>query len=311
MALPEMRLFQAAIALAEELNYSRAAVRLNLSQPALSKQIDLLEATLGLKLFERSHHRVSVTDAGQRFVAQARESVHYAERALYEASSALHGVEETLNIGRSCHTDPFLISVLTSIRLPLFPRLNVKLHSNSSPHLASAVRHGELDAAIVTSIPDDPKLSLLALEDHPFYIAFSADDALADLPALRLKELRHRNWVLIGKHFHPHIHGNICREAERQAVFASDIHEVATAEEAAERIRNKNAFAFWNRTGAWLIASDDIAMRPLEEPQLRLTTKLAVRADNSSRLVKEFVKAVGRKLGGFKSPVQGNLLLTS
>jgi DNA-binding transcriptional LysR family regulator len=75
MALPEIRLLQAAIALAEDLNFSRAAERLHLTQPALSKQIFELEAQLGFQLFERNHQIVDLTAAGRAFVEEAREAV--------------------------------------------------------------------------------------------------------------------------------------------------------------------------------------------------------------------------------------------
>jgi DNA-binding MarR family transcriptional regulator len=75
MVLSEIRLMQAAIALAEELNFSRAAERLNLTQPALSKQIIELEGMLGFRLFERNHQNVELTDAGRAFVEEARDAV--------------------------------------------------------------------------------------------------------------------------------------------------------------------------------------------------------------------------------------------
>jgi DNA-binding MarR family transcriptional regulator len=82
MLLPEIRLLQAAITLAEELNFSRAAERLHISQPTLSKQIVELESQLGFRLFERNHQIVDLTDAGRAFVEEAREAVLHVERYL-------------------------------------------------------------------------------------------------------------------------------------------------------------------------------------------------------------------------------------
>ena len=136
MAIPEIRLLQAAIALAEDLNFSRAAERLHIGQSTLSKQIFELEGQLGFRLFERNHQRVDLTDAGRVFVEEAREAVLRAERAVLAAKATFRGADEILNIGKSPHGDPYLVSTLLSIHLPLFPGLRVKLWSDYSNELA-------------------------------------------------------------------------------------------------------------------------------------------------------------------------------
>jgi DNA-binding transcriptional LysR family regulator len=148
MALPEMRLLQAAIAVAEMLNFSRAADRLRVTQPALSKQICELESQLGFRLFERNHQFVELTDAGRAFVQEAREAIVHAERAVVLAKAAFNGAEEVLSIGKSSHTDPFLITTLLSIRLPLFPGMRISLASNFSNELAHQVQGAQARAVV-------------------------------------------------------------------------------------------------------------------------------------------------------------------
>jgi DNA-binding transcriptional LysR family regulator len=142
MALPEIRLMQAAIGLAEELSFSRASERLHISQPTLSKQIIELEGLLGFRLFERNHQNVELTDAGRAFVEEARDAVLHAERAVMSAKAIFNGADEILNIGKSRYIDPFLISTVLSVRLPLFPGMKTKLWSNYSHELAPSSRRG-------------------------------------------------------------------------------------------------------------------------------------------------------------------------
>ena len=85
MVLPELRLVQAAILLAEELNFSRAALRLGIHQSALSRHIAELEGLLDVLLFERDHRKVELTAAGRKFVAEVRPAVVLVERAMVSA----------------------------------------------------------------------------------------------------------------------------------------------------------------------------------------------------------------------------------
>ena len=89
MALPEIRLLQAAIAVARELNFSRAAESLHIGQSTLSKQIYELESQLGFKLFERNHQTVDLTDAGRAFVEEAREALLHTETSSNRSKSCL------------------------------------------------------------------------------------------------------------------------------------------------------------------------------------------------------------------------------
>jgi hypothetical protein len=84
---------------------------------------------------------------------------------------------------------------------------------------------------------------------------------------------------------------------------------VTSAEEASELILAHKGVGFLSRGDAWRIARDGVTMRPLAEERLRLVTKLATRADNKSRLVSEFVRAVGRKLASTRPAQQARLPL--
>ena len=136
--LLDMRLRTVEVAVAEELHFSRAADRLNMSQSTLSKQILKLENELGFRLFEHNHQAAELTDAGRVFIAEAREVVAHAERAVLSARAIADGPVEVLNIGKSSYTDPLFVSTLLSIHLPLFPDMKIKLWSNYSKRFSAA-----------------------------------------------------------------------------------------------------------------------------------------------------------------------------
>src|ERR1700679_2526120 len=96
MELRHLRYF---VAVAEELNFRRAAERLHLSQPALSAQIRALEEELTVRLLERSTRSVKLTYPGRVFLEEARQTLAAASRAQEGARTAQHGLSGTLRIG--------------------------------------------------------------------------------------------------------------------------------------------------------------------------------------------------------------------
>lgn len=311
MVLPEIRLVQSCIVLAEELNFSRAAARLGIDQSALTKRIFDLEQQLDVRLFVRNHQTVELTEAGAKFVEHARKGISHLEDAVSGARAVVRGAEEVLNVGRSAYTDPWLASVIRSIHLPLYPGMRIAWWSKVSPELANDLIAGTLDMALTTGVPEMPNLSYLKLAEHPFYIAMSRDDLLAARQHVQFADMQNRAWVLFSRHVSPYLYDAILNEVARAGVRSSELHHVTCAEEAVPLIVEHGGLAFLTRTGAWRIARDGITMRPLAEDSVKLVTNLAVRADTKSRLVKDFVKATARKLESLRRPAQARLPLSA
>ncbi|MGH9692111.1 MAG: LysR family transcriptional regulator [Candidatus Acidiferrales bacterium] len=309
MVLPEMRLVQSAIVLAEELNFSRAAERLGVHQSALSRYIAELEGLLEVLLFERDHRKVELTAAGRKFVADVRPAIELIERAMVSARAASDGAGEVLNIGRSAYTDPWLAAVVRSVHLPLYPGLRINWSSRYSHEVAHEVSVGTLDLGITTGVPEAPTLTFLRLAEHPLYIAMSRRDPLAANRELRLADAHNRTWILLAKQASPYMYDSIRHTAAKAEVSPFELHHVMGAEEAVPLILESNGLAFLTRAGAWRIARDGITMRPLAEENLKLVTNLAVRADSKSRLVRDFVKATAQKMESLRKPAQTRLPL--
>jgi DNA-binding transcriptional LysR family regulator len=107
-----VRQLHALVLLAEEMNFTRAANRLNVSQPALSKLVTELEEQYGLHLFNREKGRlIELTDAGQIFIEEARAALSHAERAIQLARAAQEGIERILMVGHSPHCDQAWIAL--------------------------------------------------------------------------------------------------------------------------------------------------------------------------------------------------------
>jgi DNA-binding transcriptional LysR family regulator len=311
MAIPEMRLLQAAIALAEDLNFSRAAERLHIGQSTLSKQILELEGQLGFRLFERNHQRVDLTDAGRVFVEEARLSILHGERAFQAARAVMQNADVVLKIGKSPYTDPFLTSTLISIQLPLFPQLRIELSSQYSCELVREVLARTLDLAIANEPPASPLLTTVKVAESPFYMAMSKGDKLARQPAVTLDEMADRRWVIFERRLHPPLYDSVMHLAEAKKIAPAKIQHITAPEEAFQFVADGSSIAFLVKAGALLMARNGLTVRPLVEEALSLKTYLASRADNKSRVASEFVRAYMRKVSDMKKHKQLPLPITT
>lgn len=299
MALPEMRLLETVVVLAEELHFSRTSERLHLDQSTVSKRIDELEDQLGYLLFKRNHKTVELTEGGRQFVEEARVALLHVERAVQGGRAASQDAEVVLNIGRSPYTDPFLVTTLLSIRLPLFPQLRIELSQQFSCDLVREVLAGGLDLAIATEPPDSRRLTMVKVAEGPFYIAMSEEDALARSRALTLDMLAGRHWVLFERRMHPPVYDAVMQLAQLRKVLPAHVQHIVVPEDSYPFIADGKGVAFVVKSGAIRIARDGITVRPLVEDSLMLRTYLASRAEEKSKVVSELVRAFVRKLGAF------------
>jgi DNA-binding transcriptional LysR family regulator len=296
MVRREIKLLESAIAVAEELNFSRAARKVRLSQPTVTRNISIIEGDLGTELFERNRKRVILTDAGRAFVEEARISILHRRRAFEVARAVAQNAESVLNIGKSPYADPFLMSILLAVRLPLYPQLKVELSSQFSFDLAHEVLAGELDLAIATEPPESRQLTAIKIDESPFYIAMSKKDILAGESSVTLDSLAGRMWVMPEHWTHPLVDNAIMKLAEAHKVRPAKVQHIVLPEEAFPYIVDGAAVAFVVKSGALHIAHNGVTVRPLDEKALVLKTCLVSQAENRSKVLSELVRGFMRKL---------------
>lgn len=309
MARNETKHMESVIAVSEELNFTRAAEKTNMSQPMITRNVAEVEAKLGFLLFERDHKRVVMNDACRAYVEKARIALLYGERAFEAARAVKQNAENTLYVGRSPYTDPFLTSVLLSLHLPLYPVLKVELSSQYSCDLAHELLAGVLDLAIATEPPESPLLTKVKVAEAPFYIAMSEEDKLAEQPFLTLDAMAERRWILFDRRLHPPVYDSILQVAEERKIAPAGIQHITSPEEAYPFVVDGSSVAFVVKAGALRIAYDGVTVRPLVEHEFSLKTYLTSRADNESKTLSELVRAFMRKISVFTKAYQPPLLM--
>ena len=307
----DFRLLQAAITVAEELNMSRAAERLGITQPALTKRIHDLEQRLGVVLFERTNRGVELTDHCRAFVEDARLALIHLARAVQRVKASAESAENVLHIGRSPYIDPFIIITLASLHLALYPKLRIELSGNFSAELSRQVLAKELDMALIAKSTESPLLSYLRIETSPFFVLFRESDIdLARREFVTLADLNRRPWALFGSHVHAYLHDQILLKSKERSISSSNVRSIQTAEEAAQLVGRFGGIAFLTQTGAWRSMEQGLTIRPLIDDTLQVETVLITRADDESRLLSEFVRSAMKRLGK-SSPAQRPLALVT
>ena len=145
MELRHLRYF---IAVAEELNFSRAAERLNVSQPPLSRQIRDLESELNVKLFERNHQEVKLTAVGRALLTRARELMREAEFMRTHAHEIGNKLYEELQLGYAPAPAAASIAGILSRYHEMAPGGSVTLHDLSLSEILTGIKANRLHAGL-------------------------------------------------------------------------------------------------------------------------------------------------------------------
>lgn len=176
MELRHLRYF---VAVAEERHFGRAAERLKIAQPPLSRQIQLLEDELSVRLFDRSRRKVELTAAGATLLEHARRVFDSVELAARETQRAGRGERGRIAIGYpSSLAYSGLAEVLRTFRSK-YPDVAITLDGLAPQAQIDALKEGRLDVGFVRAPFDEPGLESLPIRREPLVIALPADHSLA------------------------------------------------------------------------------------------------------------------------------------
>jgi DNA-binding transcriptional LysR family regulator len=178
----EARHLRSFLAIAEEGNVTRAAARLNVSQPALSRTLGQLEQRLGVRLVDRSTHHLSLTDAGRRFQPAAAEAIRTFDQAL---ASVVSGVPP-LRLGHTWASSAHTVTIVRAWNAA-HPDWPVQLRR--SDERTGGLAHGEVDIALIRGPVIDPTLQTSLIDEEQRVAAIPAGHRLASAVELTLAEL--------------------------------------------------------------------------------------------------------------------------
>jgi DNA-binding transcriptional LysR family regulator len=285
----ELRHLRSFVVVAEELHFGRAAARLFVVQPALSKQIAALERELDVVLLERDRHGVALTTAGRALLDDARRVLAQADAAVERAQAAGRGTTGTLRIG---FIAPVLYDLLPGLLRPFrarYPDVRLVLEEMHNREAVHGVLGGRAQVAFVRlPVPPEPDLRVRPVRSEGLAVAVPAGSPLADGDApLRLADLADQDLVLIGRAQEPELHESYLALCAAQGFTPRVAHEVDRTHVAVGLVACGLGVALVPRS-ALRVAHPDVAYRPLDDPTARLTVGVAWR-DEEDPVVANFL----------------------
>jgi len=147
----ELRQLQYFLAVAEELNFGRAAARLQIAQPPLSRQIRQLEQELGVELFRRTKRRVELTEAGRLFLEEARQILSQVEQGVRVAQRASRGEIGRLVVGFEGSSTYDVIPVSLKVYRERFPEVDLVVYAMTTEEQIQALLENRIGIGFVVS----------------------------------------------------------------------------------------------------------------------------------------------------------------
>ncbi|WP_208896552.1 LysR family transcriptional regulator [Klebsiella grimontii] len=226
----ELRHLRYFIAVAEELHFGHAAARLNISQPPLSQQIQILEQQIGARLFARTNRSVSLTEAGRQFLADSRQILSQVDDAAARAARLHHGETGDLRIGFTSSA-PFIKAVsdtLSTFRRR-YPDVHIQTRETNTREQIVPLNEGALDLGLMRNTQLPETLVWERVLREPLLAMVPRDHPLASQPRVSLRELAREPFVFFDPHVGTGLYDDILGLLRRYDLTPTIAQEVGEA----------------------------------------------------------------------------------
>src|SRR5271154_5133101 len=292
----ELRHFRYFVAVAEEENVSRAALKLHVSQPGISRQIQDLEDEIGFQLFERSAKSLKLTDAGKVFLAEAKSVLQRADDAVRKAKAVAENAVGELHVGYAPSLTVQILPPMLRAFQGEFPRVRVSLHDLSSEEMLEQLGTRKLQVALTVRPPAKMLrgLSFVELARYAMVVAVAPNHPLAKLKSITLQQVAPEPLIGLNRKDYPEAY------IETKRLFAAvglkpnfaEEHEGGTGIIAA--VEAGRGIALVPSSLACIVGTR-VKLLPLKPALPPIVVGAVWRKKNDSELVKKFIAAASAK----------------
>lgn len=289
----ELRRLRYFVAAAEEEHFHRGAARLNIAQPALSRQVRELEAEIGIVLFERQGGRARLTEAGRAFLEDARDLLHQAEQARERASRIAAGRIGIARIG-------FSAVAMENRLVPLAMRefqmghadVRLELIRMASLKQIEALRNGQIEAAFGFSRPDNSMdFDHVSIATDQIVLAVPKAHRLARRRNVRLVDLKSEKFVWVRHGYHVFWHEQVVRACAAVGLVPNIVLELDDESALGNLVEAGMGIAFcYASRQEW--SSDKLAFVRIADLSLSYRLELVWLKTNKSQLLSDLVATV-------------------
>ena len=289
MELRHLRYF---IAVAEALSFTKAAAKLRLAQPSLTRQVRNLEDEIGVRLLDRSNNRVALTEEGRLFLFDSNKLLAMCAETVAAVQRMNRGESSHLNIGYVANIHYGLLPATLGAFRKLYPRVALNLFDMTGAEQFAAIEGHKIDLGFIGLRPALSGHDLLSecVAHDTILVALAAHHPLAKKAKLRLADLAAQFFIGMSAKTHPGAREWLLDTCE-SAGFAGKILQEADAEPTAIRFVADGlgvAFIPEQITG---LPHEGVVFRPLSPP-LRRESTIAWRAGNPSKPLQDYIQIV-------------------
>jgi len=289
MELRHLRYF---VAVAEELSFTKAALKLHLAQPSLTRQVRNLEDEIGVRLLERSHNHVTLTEQGRRFLFDSQKLLAMCAESV--AAVQKMGLRESsqLNIGYVANTHSGLLPATLGTFRKLCPCVALNLFDMTSAEQFQALDGHKIDLGFVGLRPAPSRHDLLSecVDHETILVAIPARHPLAKNSTVKLADLASAFFVSMTERIYPGAREWLL-ETCQSAGFAGKILQEADGESTAIRFVADGLGVALMPEQSTGVPHEGMVFRPLSPP-LHREVAIAWRADNLSKPLKDYIQIV-------------------
>jgi DNA-binding transcriptional LysR family regulator len=292
MELRHLRYF---VAVAEELNFTRAAERLGINQPPLSLQIRQLEKEVGTPLFRRRTRGVELTDAGKLMLEEARVILKQVERATTGVRRRARGETGQINVGSSGGTyfHPLIPAIIREYGMR-YPDIILAPEASNTPLLVARLRAGQIDIAFIRPpINDSDGLKIMLLVEEDTLMVLPTGHALDRLPSAPLAALAKEILILYPRALNPGNYDAVisaCHRAGFSPVLGQEAPQIISV---VPMVAAGLGVSIVPKSTS-RIQAEGVFYLPIEGDAPRATIYLAYRRDDRSAAVQNFVAVAHR-----------------
>jgi DNA-binding transcriptional LysR family regulator len=295
----EVKELECFVAVAEQLNFSKAARQLHLSQPPLTRRIQAMEEKLGTKLFLRNTHSVSLTDAGALFLEDAVAILRHLNRAAESMGRARDGETARLRLAFvGALLDEKLVRLIQKFR-EAHPNLQVEVTDLAPAAQLEGIEKGEIDGGFIGARPAKTSkgVTLLAWDEEPLLLAVPEKHSLAKARRLRWHDLNKLAWVMVSRRAAPAFRQQFAEIEKKHGISARIVQESDRVPAILTMVAAGSGVTLVPESVRHLI-SRGVVFRSLPSPQPLLRHTFAYRAGKASGALEDFLKLLRKAATG-------------